>query len=250
MAVGPPELVKRGKVVKFVIIMPMARVGSNLLFSNIAQLCGNLRTKLRNENFRVLREASSQNEWLQDFYGTGTEFDVIGSKQSLDTVCDPPKLGDVLCEHQVALIRMRRANVLKVAISGLRARKYAQKTRRDTGVALWGVGRDDEPFGPVALDPEHFLRLAALARLADEKLKAFSPATATYDVEYEDLQRDPDHVTRALCRWLGLEANGEIRSRFIKATPDDLTLAVPNLEDLRAALRRSELAELEPMFDQ
>jgi hypothetical protein len=241
---------KRDAPVKFVIVMPMARVGSNLLFGNLVQRCGTSRTIFKNENVRAVRDARGQREWLRDFYAAGEGYDVIGSKQSLDTIIEPSALADAACEHAVALIRMRRANILKVAVSGLRARIYAEKTKRETGVALWGVESEHEPLAPVALDPQQFLTRAAAARLADERLTNFSPATATLDVEYRDLQQDPVQVTRTVSRWLGLPDDGEIRSRFTKATPDDLSLAVPNLGELRAALRRSDMADLEPMLDE
>jgi hypothetical protein len=235
--------------VKFMIMMPWGRVGSNLLFSNIGQAVRQRRRRLANENFIKLKEGVRQSDWVRQFYGDAQDFDVVGSKQNILSVRRPDALSDVLVENEVRLIRMRRDNIVKVAISQLRAELYAERTRAETGMAVWGVRRAQAPLGPTVLGPRRFLRVVAKAKEADGLLSRFAPPVATFDIEYEEFQANLDHLSKQVCEWLGLEVDEKIQPIYIKATPDDLATAVPNLEELRAALRASALADLDPMFD-
>ncbi|MEO8927810.1 MAG: hypothetical protein ABI306_11680 [Caulobacteraceae bacterium] len=234
----------------FLIMMPWGRVGSNLLFNSIGQAVGPIARKLANENFNRLRDADAQLAWAREFYTTPDNPPLVACKQNILSIADPGKLSDLLAELAVPLIRIRRENILKVAVSQLRAELYAEQSLALTGVRVWGVRSGREPLGPASLDPERFVQVAVHARRADEMLAAFSPATRTLDIEYGQLREGGDDVAERVCDWLGLEVAKKARPAFAKATPDDLAIAVPNLADLRQALARSPLAELDAMFDE
>lgn len=239
-----------GAAAKFMMLMPWGRVGSNLLFNNISQASRLKRRRFANENFNLLKDGERQLEWVSQFYGDDGGVDLIGSKQNMVSVRQPDGLARALAVLEVKLIRMRRRNIVKVAVSQLRAELYAERTRVQTGVAVWGVKADRTPLGPAELDPKKFLRVAGRALEADEKLVRFEPEVPTLNIEYEDIREDPGAVTARVCEWLGLDADQPIEPTYIKATPDDLALAVPNLSDLRAVLRASALFKLDSQFDE
>lgn len=236
--------------VTFFIMTPWGRVGSNLLFNSLGQVIGSMARKFVNENFNLLRDPEAQLAWTRAFYAHQDGTPLIGCKQNILSVADRSALGELLAELAVPLVRLRRANILKVAVSQIRAEIYAAQSRERTGVAVWGVRTDAQPLGAVELDANRFLQVATRAREADDMLTAFAPATPTLDLEYRQLQSGDDQAAEQVCGWLGLTVSQKARAFFVKATPDSLAAAVPNLASLRAALAASPLADLEPMFDE
>jgi hypothetical protein len=234
----------------FMIMMPWGRVGSNLFLNSLGQAVGSIERKLVNENFNLLRDPDAQLAWTRAFYTDEGGPPLIGSKQNILSVGDRDKMSDLLAELAVPLVRLRRENLLKVAVSQLRAEIYAERSLARTGHRVWGVRTDHEPLGPEPLDAKRFLHVATHARRADDMLNAFSPATRIMDIEYRQLGMGGDQVVEAVCAWLGLAAVRKARPAYVKATPDDLARAVPNLASLREALRDSPLRDLEWMFDE
>ncbi len=231
-------------------MMPWGRVGSNLLFNSMGQIVGPIPRKFANENFNTLKDADQQLAWTRTFYIAEDRPPLVGCKQNILSVADRGRLSDLLAELTVSLIRLRRENIVKVAISLLRAEIYAARSRALTGVAVWGVRSDSEPLGPTPLDAERFLQVAARARQADAMLAEFSPATRTLDIEYGQLRDGGGRLAEQVCDWLSLPVARKARPYFAKATPDDLASAVPNLAVLREALAASDLRDLEWMFDE
>ena len=229
---------------------PWGRVGSNMFMGVIKQLARDRVGKYDNERLNEISGADEQERWLTEFFSETEELELIGSKQNILSIREPRTVGRILRDHGVSLIRMRRANVLKVAVSQLRAEIYARKTLAQNGTAMWGVRSGRVPLGPSELDPRRFLTAVKTAKSADEKILAFRPDLPTLDIDYRELQADPGRIVRYACRWLGLDVGGEVSPGFIKATPDDLATAVPNLAELRTALAQSRMAALAPMFDE
>ena len=234
---------------RFMIMTPWGRVGSNLLLNSFGQLIGRIPRRLVNETLNRLPGADDQLAWIRAFYAVDDGAPLVGSKQNILALADRERVGGLLAELEISLIRLRRDNLVKVAVSQLRAEIYAQRSKSETGVAAWGVRPNRQPLGPETLDPARFVQVAADARRAGEWLSDFAPATRTLDLEYADLADGGQSAGRRLCVWLGVEAAGEVKPAFTKATPDDLRAAVPNLAELRAALMGSPLADLEWMFD-
>ena len=234
----------------FLIMMPWGRVGSNLLINSIGQIAGPIARKFVNENFNLLSDADQQLAWTRTFYTAEDRPPLVGCKQNILSVGDRGRLSDLLAELPVPLIRLRRQNIVKVAVSLLRAEIYAAHSRALTGVAVWGVRSDSEPLRPMPLDAGRFLQVAARANQADAMLAEFSPDTRTLDVEYRQLQDGGAQLAEQVCDWLGLPVSRKARPYFAKATPDDLARAVPNLASLREAMADSPLRDLEWMFDE
>lgn len=231
------------------IMTPWGRVGSNLLMNSFGQVVGPIPRRMVNENFNLLHGAEAQIAWIRDFYMAPDNPPLVGSKQNIRSVSDPGGVSRVMAELQIPLVRLRRDNLVKIAVSQLRAEIYAKRTLAETGIGAWGVRPGREALGPEPLDPQRFVQVADTARRAGEMLAAFTPPTPTLDLEYAELLDGAEAASRRLCGWLGIPVARAAKPAFVKATPDALAEAVPNLADLRQALRASALADLEWMFD-
>ncbi|MBA3810161.1 MAG: hypothetical protein H0X27_00650 [Caulobacteraceae bacterium] len=234
---------------KFWMLIPWGRVGSNLLLNNLKQIVGPDDCSLINENLSVTQSVKTQLSWVREFYAQQTPLALIGCKQNIRSVAAPRRLSSLLENLGIALIRLRRENYVKVAISQLRAELYAKRSVARFGVAKWGVRNGREPLESAPLDARRFLKGVGLAKHTDGLLARFTPDVPTLDLEYRQLQTGSDQVAADVCQWLGLAVSRPATPAFVKATPDNLEDAVPNLRELREALSRSTLRELAHMFD-
>ncbi len=236
---------------RLALMMPWGRVGSNLLVSQLKTSFSSKRIRFANEPLNRTAEFSAQLTWFRDFYTAGSDTEaLVGSKHAIRIFSDRDRLADLFAELGLMLVRQRRANFVKVAVSQLRAKLYADHTKQQTGRALWGVYKGQKALPPLPLDAEAFLAVIGEIAAADEILMAFAPDCHTYDLEYETLKADPGAIARDVLAWLELTPDRESELRFDKATPDRLAEAVPNLEELRKAALANGFADLEPMFDE
>jgi hypothetical protein len=228
--------------IRFMLLMPWGRVGSNLLLAILRQSAP---MKLANENLNSLRTWEEQASWFRDFYETAAEAPAhafIGSKQNLMAIRDVAAMTGLIRDAGLRVVRLRRDNVVRAAISQMRAELYAEQRFRETGERAWAVKAGAPPLGPASLDPDVLLtRIETMDRQHRQLMQAF-PAEAVMDIEYEAINRDLDAVAVAVRDYLGVPQT-KYRVPFDKATPDDLPSVVPNLEALRARLAATPYAE-------
>jgi hypothetical protein len=216
-------------------LMPWGRVGSNLLFAILRQSAS---MKLANENLIQLSTVEQQMAWFKDFYeveASAPSQPYIGSKQNLRSIRDLAALQRVIGEHEIRVVRLRRDNHVKSAISQIRAEMYAEQTRRDTGMATWAVKKGNKPLGPCMVDADLLL---ARIRIMDEwhsKLVSAFRDSAVLDIEYEEINSSLEETVRRLRDFLGVP-HGPFRVAFDKATPDNLAETVLNFSEIRDRL--------------
>lgn len=233
------------------IIMPWGRVGSNLLVAQLRDSLPSDATKIVNEPLNVVKDADEQLDRVREFYAGHDEVtQLVASKHGLKAILDPKRFGQFFEQLGMHVLRHRRDNLVKVAVSQQRAELYAKHSAENEGKAMWGVRRGKKPLGPVDLDPDGFVAALETTVAAQEKFDAFHPDCSTYDLEYETLKADPVAVGRDVLRWLGLEPRREIELRFDKATPEKLSDAVPNLDALRRASAKAGFGHLDAQFDE
>ncbi len=235
---------------KLVIMMPWGRVGSNLLLSMFASAFRGTAHEMANEPFDRDWTNAERMQWYESFHGGGTRTGLTVSKHNIRAIAEPAELYPVFESLGLQLVRMRRANLVRVAISVLRARQHAEATEKASGTPLWGVPVDQTPPPPEPLDPKAFVRALKYVAEADEKLLAFAPSCPTFDLEYAEFKKDLEGGFGRLCDWLGLDPPESAEPAFRKATPEDIFAAIPNLDRLREAVREAALERFEPMFDQ
>lgn len=227
---------------RFMILMQWGRVGSNLIMNIIHQSRVGL---LSNEVFNRIRDKEEQLAWYQDFYQFAAPeptHRLIGTKENVLAVADRTAFAERLRADGIKVIRMRRDNLLKAAVSQMRAQAYAALMQERVGKARWAVLKGEEPLGPTAIDVEVLRqRLETMARAREALMGMFEP-DEVLDIEYESIVQDLPGVVTTLRRHLDLQQKPDFRVIYEKATPDDLGAAVSNYSEVVEALRDTPFA--------
>jgi hypothetical protein len=217
------------------LVMPWGRVGSNLIFDIVSQ---SGRLKLDNEKLTQIKSRDEQIAWFHDFYEIGNETPSrphIGSKQSIHSIRDLGEFHRLFLANNVRIIRIKRDNPVKTAVSQMRAEEYARKTLQETGVARWGVLRGKEPLGAIDIDPEKLLSRVRIVEAEQKRLLDGFSGTEILDIEYEEIRSSLDDVVRRVRDFLGL-SHRPFTLKFDKATPDNLESAISNFAEVRHSL--------------
>lgn len=159
-------------VCRFAIFIPWGRVGSNLIMEIIHQAG---RAKLENEKFNTLRDEDGQMKWYSDFYEFGNHApskSIIGTKENILAVANPGRMARTMLDDGIKIVRMRRDNHVKAAVSQMRAQQYASLTGR------WGVLKGEEGLGPTHIDPDDLLKRISSIEKAYDKLIGLFPDNA------------------------------------------------------------------------
>lgn len=227
---------------RLMLVMPWGRVGSNLLMNMLGQRVRKTRPKDRiafaNETINGIEGHEDQLAWCREFYRLGETVApdaFICSKQNVRAMASAQSLLSSLAAGGVCLLRLRRTDFVKAAVSQIRAEIYAQHTREKDGVARWAVRTGESGLDAVPIEPDLLLERVRIMDEADRKLREATEGCAVYDVEYEEIRRDPEAVLDAVTDHLGL-AKAPVNIPFAKATPDDLALAISNYADVKSAL--------------
>jgi len=216
--------------------MPWGRVGSNLLMNLINQAKES--KKLNSEIFNQLKTREEQLAWLVEFYAFGRRptVELLGSKQSVLSIRDLPALENMLRANDVKIIRMRRDDCLKAAVSQIRAEQYASKTLETDGKARWAVRKGEEPLGPSHVPLEILSRRIEIMKTQQDLMMVGFVGLDTLEIEYEEINSNLETTYRRLSDFLCFSANS-YAVPFVKATPDDLRSAVSNYEEICESLR-------------
>jgi hypothetical protein len=235
--------------IRFMILMQWGRVGSNLIVNIINQ---SKEATLANERFNSVREPEAQLAWYREHFqldATAPSHRLIGSKENILAVADRDAFLARLRADGVRIIRMRRDNLVKAAVSQVRAERYAEQTRAETGKAMWAIRRGETPLGPTEINPTDLLwRIEAMERARTALMHAFGP-DEVLDLEYEQINGDlPDVVARVRAH-LDLPDGKPFRVPFIKATPDDLAEVVSNYAAVQRSLQGTRYEAMIPEAD-
>lgn len=224
---------------RFMIVMPWGRVGSNLVLAAVQRRArlthGPDGFFITNEPLNQIKDRDAQIEWLNQHYAPRDGVSLIGSKQAVRAMADPKAVAEGCRELAVQVVVMHRRNLVKAAVSQIRAEQYAEKTKQQTGQPLWGVKPGSSGLGPSEIDPDVLLtRIGIMARTTEALLNVFGPL-AHLSVVYEDIQIDPHAVIDRVCSALSLRL-APIQLAFEKATSSVLREDVTNFEQLRDRL--------------
>jgi hypothetical protein len=194
--------------------------------------------KINNEGLNQLRAPAEQAAWFSDFYEIQSPCPTrshIGSKQNVLAIRDFHAFSHLLKQHEIRIVRMRRDNVVKTAVSQMRAEYYAEKMRRDIGAKPWALAPNDPVLGRVRLDPDILVKRIGLIDSLQHKLMTSFSGETVLDVEYEEINAHLRKVVRRVRRYLDIP-RAAFEIPFRKATPDSLCEAVENFAELRERL--------------
>jgi hypothetical protein len=227
--------------VRFMLLMPWGRVGSNLLFAILRQSAA---MKLANESLNAVRDADAQAAWFREFYETEAPAPsqrFIGSKQNMLAVRDDAAMVRLIRDAGLRVVRLRRANLVKAAVSQIRAEQYAQRTGVETGTRLWAVKKGDAPLGRAPIDPELLVKRIGIMETCDRRLMQAFGANEVLDIDYEDVNTALDATATRVRDYLGVPQT-PYKVPYDKATPDDLGEAITNFDEIVARLANTAYA--------
>jgi hypothetical protein len=221
--------------IRFMLLMPWGRVGSNLLFAILRQSAA---MKLANESLNAIRDAEAQAAWFREFYETEEAAPsqlFIGSKQNMLAVRDDAAMVGLIRDAGLRVVRLRRANLVKAAVSQIRAEQYAERTGVETGTRLWAVKKGDAPLGRAPIDPELLVKRIGIMGACDRRLMQALGAAEVLDIDYEDVNFALGDTVTRVRDYLGVP-QAPYRVPYDKATPDDLSDAITNFDEIVARL--------------
>jgi len=159
----------------------------------------------------------------------------IGFKTKLSDIREKTEMARVFRESGVRVIRLRRANEVKIAVSVLNERVL--RARNELSNATSTIMRTE----PLVAEPAVIEGLIRQRRAFDDALDAFVQEIAqpTLEVLYEDLLADQDRVTHEVLEFLDVPP-APLRSRVVKNTSDDLRDSIRNFEELQRHFRGTE----------
>ena len=150
-----------------------------------------------------------------------------------------PEIAHALKETpNIRLVGLRRENVLKQAISLGNVDRLHQM-----GVVNSGNAKCDVNLEPLCLDVDETLKNAMFFAKCKSHLERFaSEFNKVHFVVYEDLCYRPQKTLDELLKFLDVDGNAEyLQSRFKKITPDRISDAVSNYDQLEQAVAGTEL---------
>ncbi len=173
---------------------------------------------------------------------------VGGLKTKFHELVDPEDFADAIDELGATVIHSRRTNILKQAVSAVRIKARAELMTQEldvkageaalTGNRAWNVMSGDPALTAVALDPaavrHEFQWISEQEHVITEWLDRRYPRRETW--AYEDLISNQPEYFAGVFHSVGLEAPPSLELGFSKHTPDDLAAAVPNLDEVLAAI--------------
>lgn len=158
-----------------------------------------------------------------------------GFKTKLWDVLDPEGLAALLRQVEARVIHMRRANVVKGAISTINADRLRQRTGQ------WTMYREDHRPEPFAIDIGRLRSWIASREEGDARIQAYirDLDLPSMELTYEDLVGHPGEAVERLGEFLGFRLRPPAldRTHSKKVTPDDLRDILTNYDAVAEAMR-------------
>lgn len=233
---------QRRDLVRFMLLMPWGRVGSNLLIDILRQSAP---MKLQNENLIHVADSQRQLEWISEFYETDRATHAkryIGSKQNVRSIRDAEAFSLALRGSGVRVVCLWRRNLLKSAVSQIRGELYAEKTARESGAPSWAVKKGATPLEATRIDPDLLLKRVSIMEQQQIRMEQAFSAVSGLDLEYEELHHNLTGAVSRLRSFLEVP-QVPFSVQFVKATPDTLSDAIVNFPEVQERLASTPYAK-------
>lgn len=205
--------------------------------------------EIRARGERLGREArqgrkgqGDQLAWARETLEPRRRLRAVGFKTKLSVIDDAAGFADLLRERDVRVVHMERRNVIKAAVSAVNASRL--RSLGLTSNLREGVERPE--YAPIS-EAELRERIENREHWSRE-LSSFVAGLGleTLEIAYEDLLTDERGTVDRVLAFLEVPP-APLKSPVRKLTPDDLHVALPNFDELRAAFAGT---PYEPMFDE
>jgi LPS sulfotransferase NodH len=220
---------------KVFLLMPWGRVGSNLIFDILLQQkCFKVG---ENEPFSAFgselnSSADLQMSWLNIFLSDNQKGLVKTSVQSILNHSDFIK---EINKFDAKVVFVNRKNIIKTAISVVKARRYSEWHATNFGAPSWATKAGRRLDEKLYVDVNNFIQTLKLLQGAVDTFAQYTTNLIGLSVWYEDLQVDVDTQLTRVFEFIEIE-KGPYKVNHLKAVPDDISLAVENLQELKDAV--------------
>ena len=162
----------------------------------------------------------------------------INSRQPQFTSWD--RLPGIMDEYHAKLIVLRRTNIIKQAISAIRARDLLKLTKLATGRERGHIDRDahesvrefvDQPTEIDLADLQSVIRSIENSRKQLAEVAQLVPPAC--EITYEDYLSDRARVIKSIFETIGVSLTTIGEPAFSKITSDDLSAVVTNYAEVR-----------------
>lgn len=218
----------KDKQLKVCVLMPWGRVGSNLMMAYLRSI---LKGRFANEPLNSIKSAPDQALYLREFFQEKSLSEDMCLKITIRSIKNLPEVVNILNEEGVYVIKMFRKDHVKTVVSQIRAEKYAKKTKEETGAAKWAVRKLDEPL-PSTMIELPLLRHRIKVVEGDQAVLEQVEFLSSINIFYEDIVQNVFAVFSKVSNFLDLPFNEEFKIPFRKATPDDLSRAIINVDEI------------------
>jgi LPS sulfotransferase NodH len=218
------------------VIMPWGRVGSHLLIDVLRQSgCFKIYKEPETgilSNARDREAAKNQQSVLWESLGLEARSMRILCNVNLGSVVDLDEFFSVARSQRGSFIYLDRKNVIKTAISILKARLYSDWHKQQWGASSWAI-KDPKRVRSVADKIDVTSLRSVLNRLNANREKFYArkkdnPGPLVF---YEDMQIDLRGVVCYLCQELNLDMF-QYEVRHFKAVDDNLRTEISNFTEI------------------
>jgi hypothetical protein len=240
MMATPEPCASRAHGIRFLILFP-GRTGSSWLVSAL-QSHPDVRA---DGEILVKQDAGSQRRMLEERYASPPDAGTaIGFKTKLKDVADLEGLRRRIESTPLHLLLMRRADLIRLAISRITARRLHQHSGR------WNLDDRTSAAPTRPIEPPELLESIEHCLATVEELDRFVSGLPVpiRELEYADILTDPAQTLSVVQRFLGVSPQ-PLHSGVRKNTDQDLHLAVPNLSELLDRIADSRWSPLLSRFD-
>lgn len=185
-------------------------------------------SSLRNRFLDIVARKPTMWNYLDDVFAA-LDTQVAGFKLMFDQAIQFPMVLDYLQAHDFKIITILRQNLLKTHISRLRALQ--------TGVYL-STGKEEKVLLHVPVDSlvEELMALEKEYEAIQRMLAGLSLDSSS--VTYESISGpSAESDLQRLLRFLGAAPHAQLEPRSTKITPDDLSQAIANHEEVASTLK-------------
>lgn len=225
--------------VSFFVVLFQGRSGSSWL---IEALSSHPQIEAIGEKLAALHVGGAvpQSRWLASYFADRPpDGSVHGFKTKLTDVIDVPGFASRLVRSQCAVIWLERDNLVKQAVSWLRADELYERH------GVHNIRDPDDRMPASQLDAAELLRRTITLDRGRSQLGRFIEGLnlPTLRIRYEDLLENPESVFDVTQRFLRVD-HCSLTASLVKATSDSLAAAIANLEEVEEAFRGTGYLEM------
>lgn len=223
------------------IVLGEARTGGTHLTSC---LFSHLNIDVVSEPLNVEYDWPSQREVIHKFFSGeySPVIQAVGFREKLSTIRNPQEFCELITELDCKLIHLKRTNLVKLAVSRIRAHLLYQR------LGMWNLSSALSQQEPMTVSQEVLRAELEEAERLESQLDAFvrNCALSTLTVTYEELLKDEANCLSNICTFLGVRPYA-LSSDTHKITPDDLRHVLLNFHELRSIFAGT---KYQAMFDE